>query len=509
MRHVESMNVHMYCFLQVFVTPTAVHPERKVVMRLLCLVYMFAILLVFFPSCRTINTDGNFSFIWYLSYDDIIDETLYVAIRDTALARGSNSFYNQAARMYMNQNPGVRVQIELFDAHNNHAVLIKLMSGDAPTLIDFSLLNFTAQARGFFSDWKPFIDLHPDFCNDKWQMNMLDAFVLEDELLILPTSVFIHNVFANSDLIDVSERFLQMQQIGFQDLMDFYYPIRQYLDRNSFFGAYTRHELFRMMLTEHFLCYERRFVNFNSFEFIERASFLLENLSIHDRLSIGAYADSFFFPSSTFVLMPPVTMEMFNIFFEDFRFANSLPFANENGEVFLDLGVVDFAWLLSRQTSALEKSIALDFVMFTEDFTDEIFYDEETGYSQLIASQISSAFFQNSSRYLVHNSFFLNRRKNELVSEKEIPFLARLMFENAGIFLSDDNTIDDVISKIQHIREVTFNDNMIFRSVTMLPESINTIINQIYEELWVELITVEEAAVRLQNSITLVILEGN
>ena len=178
-------------------------------------------------------------------------------------------------------HPGATVDIVRVEGNYEETmdrVRVQLMSGSAPTIMQASLFGFPTMPNfDYFSDWMPLMEAHPGFVEAGWHMNILDAFRLNGKLVGFPAAAANSYVLANKNVPGLVEAFEGRSSVSFQELVELYHLY--YEDSGGlYFSDGTVNYYFRNFLLHRFFDYESRKVLFDSREFVDIISELVEIL---------------------------------------------------------------------------------------------------------------------------------------------------------------------------------------------------------------------------------------
>lgn len=207
-----------------------------------CIVLMSALL---FSLCACGERTGGDD-----SYGDLMEEiqssSSPVLEADRKLAvfvQMTSTDFEAHARAYMEDHPGVDIQIETLrdDAPAEELpIAVSLMAGEGPDVaICFPTWAFLH--NGHFLDLNDFIRNDPEFREEDYFMNVISSMETEGELYAMAYSFYFPSLFAmRSDLEPVAaEQFETAERVSFEDMADWYESTGAAagLDFYSAFGA--------------------------------------------------------------------------------------------------------------------------------------------------------------------------------------------------------------------------------------------------------------------------------
>jgi len=421
-------------------------------------------------------------------------ETITIAARDSWLIR-------PFAFMYMQANPGVRVEItQHLDLDWSHRditdwgqarmeVGTQLMAGSAATLIHSYLVDAFDPRQGvFFYDWYKLMDADPNFHEEDWFMNVFHAFAIDGRLIHFPISVQYAPIVANRSIPELMEAMAEYAEgITLMELLQ--------LHRN-FSERYPQYHLEQLFTSEWIML-------LNSEQFIDAQAGRVE--FGEEFVNFITYADSITCPDLTDVwggaLGWPVTdspreqVKSERYFFhldsnqwfwywldleEDIHlFAGLTPLTNDSGELLI-MSMDNF--LLNANATPMEKAIAWDFLMFMmqpENFPN----DTHSWYLQPPN--------RNLFHYLIRQSMFFSWDHPRPGARVFPWFPGDTHYEAAEV----------VRAKMTPFAE------MPMRSMSTHPRIIDEIIADNLRLFYEGLLSAEQTAQNIQNQITIVLME--
>jgi len=457
------------------------------------------------------ETARDEAFVWPQSIDGqspFYGETLTIAVMFDGLTLN----FNTLARGYMQQNPGVTIEvINLADFSLDAADLesardrigLELMAGTAPTLIDnffaadFGLTTLVdymhpATAR-HFADWLPIIAADPYFNEDEWYMHVFEALTRDGRLLGFPIAYDLRAgstyVLANATIPELVEEFRGRETITLTEMLEIHSRIAPTLDRpmylESRFDVFTAVE----QRIDDFFDFETGRVEFATPEFIDFITHAREitspwrtpNVGMFDPINFGdlgnRQVDAFESQNYLFRRTWTIDFHIFSIADEDIPFVYPVFLTNDHGEMLLR---PYNTMLLNATATDTQKALAMDFLRFSM-ASNFALITRHPGVS-LNASNIR---LNNSwTQYWASASFTLPRWRDWQLTEGRY------------------RTIDDII-----IPNVEAAAQMPMRDGRYAPEVVREIIREAMHQFHDGLITAEQAANDLQNRIALVIME--
>ena len=445
--------------------------------QLLVLVAMLA-----FTACSG-RVDDHI-FIWDESMENpFYGETLAIA------ATGRDPM-GRLASLYMSKNPGVNIEVidKGFEIdHIREQVRVQLMAGQGPMLLESRFVSLHGR-RDFFVDWMPLIEAHPGFTDETWRMDVFYALASDGQLFAFPESVAFSTYSANQNVPGLSEAFASMDSISARGMIDIYNNfggIDSGLSMNQVFSV----GMHMLLFSREFVDFENGFVNFLNPDYIamlEETSQAMKRLPASVIYEMERGGDWLLLMAEYFMFhvnMSPYRLVASDIFYGYSGFENPVTLVDDSGKL------VIFPleqWVLSAKSSAAQRALALDFIRFTQDFTNaDVVQIHETSQTVRHFNTLNRSRFEHSIERFLDDSIIFRS------------------FEDRHLRKSRDVALDYVIQYVNH----AMSRPMI--GVQFVPDRILTFFRETLDSLNLGLISPHEAATMLQNRVTLEILEGN
>ena len=388
----------------------------------------------------------------------------------------------QAIRPFVTEfrraNPDVNIEMVAFGSdfeRGREQTAIQLMAGTAPTLVSGVLVDYlNPSVRRFFADWFPIMDADPTFDSSNFFTNVFDALALNGRLYGLPLTFHGSVVAYNTTIPGLSAAMAKRESITMGELMAIaqQFPENFHLERN-----------FDVFMAYHYYSYnffnaEVGLVNFNDQRFIDMLNLGRQlacpqkNLgwtTMHTRISRqmeAEFSQRYFFQMAGFSFMLQYFAEME----DDFLFSGTLPVVNSHGELMIS-GMNPF--LLNTNASPEEQALAWEFMRFMLEAEDV----QQSGTSAM--SSVNRATMQHAleERFAGH---FQGIGRLAQPANQQLPRV-KARFEAIG--------------------------NMPMTRMSGGPWASGHILNDVFADFHFGLITAEQAATQLQNSLTLVVME--
>ena len=313
-----------------------------------------------------------FDFDWNTE-DPFYGETLTIAIANN---RENRNF----ARVYMQSNPGVTIEIIDYtnDTQGNlsrnlttarEEIGVQLMAGNAPTLIEGALVDYLNPAAShLFADWRPIMASAPHFNEEDFFMNVFEGLSLNDRLFAFPLNVDFYLVLSNNRVPGLLETMQGRGGITAKEMIELAMLFNETYG-NDMITCNNLHVYSAAVLhLENFFDFSTGRVDFVNDEFINLitdARNVSGNYNDFDHPFFVAHGDlahitelSF---SQYFRIVWPASREIFDIFETDAIFVNPVPLVNDSGELLVD------SWgryVLNASATPTQQALALDFILF-------------------------------------------------------------------------------------------------------------------------------------------------
>ena len=196
----------------------------------------------------------------------------------------------QMAESFKLMHPGVNVEFVFADEIGGDGIetayfddLMDIIFTDhAPVLIQGSTVRYPFHEHNdFFADWMPILARHSGFDENEWNMNVLSASLINNELIAFPASQNIRFFSANRTISGLAELFYMRDGITMNELLDLYISFEAQNDGFSIAHGFLSSYIIIFHLHE-FFDYGNRRVEFYSEEFIELLERLFFEVSLLD-----------------------------------------------------------------------------------------------------------------------------------------------------------------------------------------------------------------------------------
>ena len=179
-------------------------------------------------------------------------------------------------RNFERMHPGVSVELvfrEDFYDNDFHDLMDELMTEYAPALIQASIVNYPFHEHSnYFADWMPVLANHPRFDENDWNMNVLLASLINNELIAFPAFQVVYLMTANQNIPELVNLVRFRDSITMNELVDLYVNITGHDMGYSFlhFGTpgYNIAEHIIIFHLQDYFVYETGKANFYTEEFI-------------------------------------------------------------------------------------------------------------------------------------------------------------------------------------------------------------------------------------------------
>jgi len=395
------------------------------------------------------------------------------------------------ARMYMDDNPGVKIIINDWDGDFMRYFEQKpltLMAGTADDLISAQGFDYRAPStQALLADWFPIMRADPEFNNNNFFMNVFDAMASNGRLYSLPIAFNATGLAYNTTIPGVSEEMSGRSNITMSEVHAIH---RAFAPDDIFIDSSYDVLLATGFQIHSFIDFENRTASFNTPAFI---NFITESRKLtHPDKQVGwTFASTYYSPevmaenSHKYLFQQLFTGDPFQFlipFEEKMTFNGNIPIANKRGEVLVNAFP---SYVLNGRTSPEVQAVAWDFIRF---LLDPAIYqmDEEAG------------FFPWVSMIPVYRPLL---RFN---LERQIPGWMDHFNENYGwrLVFDQEETIEYVYNRINELGRIDIADRV------YVPNSISEILQEVIIQFHDGLVTAEQAAEDLQNRITLALMES-
>ncbi|MCL2415205.1 MAG: hypothetical protein FWD01_00155, partial [Defluviitaleaceae bacterium] len=356
---------------------------KKNLYAILILVIISVLGLFMLAACNTDDTGEEAGFSRYFENRELFQgETLTISTFYPLTNIRYSSLGSLAAR-YMNQNPGINIEVSQFDSWSPESMLryqeilsVQLLAGTAPDLIDISWNIFPwtdSRTNRMFADWFPIMHQDPNFDENDFYMNALNSIAsrADGRLVIYPLAFSYNLLFANNTVPGMSEFMTGRNYITITDLHQAYHDFAA----DTHFSLMPDYSVLIAVISriDDYIDIENRTANFNNQEFIQ---FINETRDITanqnptppasgfwggslSRQEQAERSELFLFDSGNIL----AHHQLIN-FEEDLPFGNALAMVNSKGELSI---MAEFAFALNAAAAPAQQALAWDFMKFIQD----------------------------------------------------------------------------------------------------------------------------------------------
>ena len=389
------------------------------------------------------------------------------------------------AALYMEANPGVRIEINNFDAdwgRYMEQVPVQLMAGTADDLIDtmgIDLLDPSTTA--LLADWFPILRADPDFTEEHFFMNVFDAVSTDGQLFVYPMAFDFTMVSANDAIPGLVDTFLGFDTVSPTILQQLF---TDFPEVGPFF-LHDNHDAMTALTwnIDRFLDFGGRTSHFDTPEFIDfisgaRAMTSPDKMfgataswTWHSPELLAEQSQRYYFRQSI-----PQSFQFMLDFEEDLDFIGSVPFTNDQGQLVV---TPFFSYALNGRSDPEVQALAWDFLKFMQDPAH--FEGNPWMYTMTPVY-----------RPLLHGML-----------EWELPGRISYFEEEYGWRLTEDRdqAIAGVIDAFESVFELPMANGVFATSAVM------GIVSDVMGQFHDGLLTAEQAAAELQNRVSLALLE--
>jgi len=294
--------------------------------------------------------------------EELEGETLTIAV----LFRNTHEDFFRAFRR---ANPHITVEVIDFAGDWDRAreqISVMLMTGTAPTVIDSAIIDhMDPSTRRFLTDWFPAMRADPNFYEGDFFMNVFHAASINGRLYDLPLRFAHRPVMANSTIPGLTEALAERETITMSELMELHSQAdtHLYFDRNfDIMYSVTYH-------IHYFFDFETGFVDFNNQQFIDmitHARALTNPTKPFGWIVGGGFTspeDEAAWGQTYLFQFDMSNLFQYDLNFrEDFIFQNPTRITNNQGELMIT------SWsgfALNAQATEREQALAWHYVNFT------------------------------------------------------------------------------------------------------------------------------------------------
>jgi len=471
----------------------------------LTIIFCIATVILSLVACNLNTNQGDFDFDWEKNYENNLPfygETITVAM----LPHESNI---QRAQLFMTLNPGVTIQMVSVSQNIERAreqLNIELMAGDAPTLIEASLVDYRdPRISRYFADWYPIINSAPTFIEDDWLMNVIHAAAINEELIAFPLMFRFYVVTANSLISGMSEFIDGKRVISLSEMLEFHAQTDTEEQMYLFDDFDAFHVIERSI--DSFFSFEEGRVDFVNEHFVDLIS-QTRDITAHDHMigdrtwghwGISESRDRDIDMSENYLFMTvrPAAFPYISIFSDDTMFTNAMYEVNDDGELIISHRV---SFILNDGATDAEKALAWEYIRFVA----EPYSSEDPENDPHYAERVS---LNDVGNRLIHTP--VNRNMLRFVAEVTQPSNLWRHYTRSGGDVVQPWTLihseSDVI-EILYERMITAGE-MRMTTVRYAPEIIENVIEASMLLFTNGLVSAEQTANDLQNQVELVMME--
>jgi len=397
--------------------------------------------------------------------------------------------FDEFAQKYMEANPGVSIKINIIDGFMQAYEMLptQLMAGTAADLIDSSWVDHrNPSIQAMLADWFPVMRADPTFNENDFFMNAFEAMSIDGRLYNMPTSFMFDMIAANTTVPGVIEALGQHVTVTVADLQ----TIHQSIATESDFFIHDSHDAFLAVLyqLDSFIDFENRTANFNSQEFIDFIT-VASAITAPDAMFGGIMSSNLYSPERMaetaqrflFQHFGPDVYQFLLPLEEELTFSGMVPLANERGELLIS---VFPAYALNGRAAPAVQALAWDFIRFMQNPAQ---HEPEPGTTWLRGGTLIPVY-----RPMLRHSL-----------EHSLPSWFDWVEEDFGwrSTLTPEQSAEHIYNLLSEMAQMPLTDQV---PVNM---EIVWIIGGIMQQHHEGLLTSEQAAADLQNSITLALLE--
>jgi len=404
-----------------------------------------------------------------------------------------SSTLNILAERYMDENPGVNVIINTLttniqDVHSR--MNVELMAGQADILLDMSTVPWrTGRGRDLFVDWFPIITFDPRFDEDNYFMNVFDAIAVDGRMHAFPISINFHYMSANRAIDGLYEALIFYESITLEEL----YKLHNIFSCSDIPYIAYFYDTFEVTLhnIHSFLDIRARHVAFTVNSFIDLLNRAQPVSSGHRNLtttSVFTVPHDIEQVRSMMYLFDRASAHSFvNLmgFEQEFLFKGNVPLVNNERELLID------AWngfVLNENATPLQRALAWDFVYFSmqPENRDGLTLVNHAIYKPLFFHQ-TRLHVERTASALEHGGIYIYYSGNEHDESAHAQWLEMLK--------------DSITYKLYNFAEMPM--RQFTPAYVQILGAINTVLSDFHDGI----ITAEQAAIDIQNRVSLLIME--
>ncbi|MDR0273103.1 MAG: hypothetical protein LBI27_07290 [Clostridiales bacterium] len=388
------------------------------------------------------------------------------------------------AEMFMTENPGTTIEIINYDGDWERAftqLAAEIMSGEAPTVMTSSLVDYTdPNISRLMADWFTIMRSDPDFREEDYFMNVINAAAVNGRLVGFPMS-YDYQLVAFNNAVPGYRQLAERDTITAVELLEFHAESDAnipYVDSNFDLSVISH------SLIPSFFDYQTGQIDFENQRFIDILNHSLA--ATEPEKSFGMTMSGGLFDPNTqaeraakyfYNINGPYDLSVF-MEFENALFEGSVPLVNSRGELMAN---VWDSYLLNASATHEQQVLAWNFVKFLLRVPAE---DEPQRY--VSSTPITPALLRYS----------LETTVTGLIDVCETHYGSRLVGTEEEILEYTYNRMIEIA-------------NMPMTDYRYAPNSITAIPWEVLTEFHEGLITAEQAAAQMQNRMSLAIMEMN
>jgi len=394
---------------------------------------------------------------------------------------------NRFAALYYLENPHVTLNLRCFG--NDRVRFIEqlrmaFMTGDLPDLFMLGWLDYKDPSiAGMLADWLPIMRAHPEFDENDYFMNVLEATMVEDRLVAFPANFSFGTVAANTAVPGLVEAMANIDGISTTDMMDLVleFDPSKYVHQHFYLHSTALVSFFAGGDIQKFIDFEEQRVDLNNQNFIDyitRARDMaipipdVGRRSPVDIEAIGSDREARYSRTNLFMHVSPNRPQYF-LSLDNLYFEGITPIVNYHGELIIHNWM---SYGLSASTTQAQREAAWELIRFTQRPENNV---------------IGTANMVPTYRPLFRHDV-----------ERNASYIGRAMHWNGWRFAeSQRQSIDDATALLENILEMPMVDHL------TLPDTASAIIWEATDLFKDGLITSEQLAVDLQNQLTLILME--
>ena len=316
-----------------------------------------------FPSCD------------YAKYVMGIDREAFVG--ETLTVVGVSFVLDSLARQYMNENPGVTIEITCIIGATGHPDEInelrreiegEFMTGGGPTLAESFIIDFgNPDIRERLIDWYTIMGADPNFRQEDWLTNVFKAQAMDGHLYAFPREFNFYFTTINTIVTDYKDLWGDREHVTFIELMEMHQGLP--LDNPLLFERNFDIQWFLLFSLDNFMDYESGWVDFDNETFIESISYA-RDITCPESMFGGWQGSDIVRPSEEeemsgqyfFNIRPASIMHQYLFNFETpLIFGEVTPIVNNDNDLIVIGGE---GLVLNANATPIQQALAWDFINF-------------------------------------------------------------------------------------------------------------------------------------------------